>query len=194
MLTKSDPPISLLEDLEVPAIILSYFELFQLKQLYRQGWLKRGIPSEVCESVAEHSFGVALLALWLADTYYPELDTQKVLCMALLHDFGEVYAGDIIPGDQVPIDEKRARELSSVEQVFSKLPGGEEYIDLWKEFEMGDSPEARFVRQIDRLEMGFQAAVYRSQGFDGMDEFFQSAEHALSDPVLLGLLETLKSL
>ncbi|MEW5871603.1 MAG: HD domain-containing protein [Chloroflexota bacterium] len=190
---KADNPVKLLQGQGTLPIVEAYFELCQLKQLFRQGWLRRGVTRERCESIAEHSFGVALLALWLAQAYFPELDTSKVVQMALLHDFGEVYAGDIIPGDPVSAEEKRQREAASVAQVFGKLPGGEAYRCLWEEFETGQSPEARFVRQIDRLEMGLQAGVYHAQGFAHMDEFFTSAAQALSEPRLSELLEAVRT-
>jgi len=65
----------------------------------------------------------------------------------------------------------------------------QEYLDLWLEFERGESPEARFVRQVDRLEMGLQARVYQAQGFAGMDEFIHSARQALVDSLLAEILE-----
>jgi putative hydrolase of HD superfamily len=173
----------------MPSVVEAYFELCHLKQLYRQGWLKRGIPRQRCESIAEHSFGVAMLALWLNAGHVPELDIGKVLRMALLHDLGEVYAGDIIPGDNVPAQEKHQREAQSVERVLRKLPGGEDYLACWQEFELGETAEARFVRQIDRLEMGLQAGVYASQGFENLEEFFTSARQELSEPSLIKLIE-----
>jgi putative hydrolase of HD superfamily len=186
--------VELLKGRDASPVVRAYFELCQLKQLFRQGWLKRGVGREHCESVAEHSFGVAVLALWLADAYFPALNTEKVLRMALLHDFGEIYAGDIIPGDDVSVEDKHAREEASVARVLGKLPSAKTYLELWAEFERGDTPEARFVRQVDRLEMGFQAAVYESQGQGGMDEFFASARRALADPVLIEILEAVAAL
>ncbi len=185
---KAENPIRLLEGRDVLPLIQAYFELCHLKQLYRQGWLRRGVTRERCESVAEHSFGVAALALWLSEAYYPDLDSIKVMRMALLHDFGEVYAGDIIPGDPLSPDEKRRREADSVAQVFSRLPGGQAYVALWEEFEAGDSPEALFVRQVDRLEMGLQAAVYTAQGYERMGEFIVSAREGLVDKEMVALL------
>ncbi len=190
METKADNPLPLFAGEALPAVVAAYFELCQLKQLYRQGWLKRGAPHLRCESIAEHSFGVATLALWLAQGYFPELDLCKVVRMALLHDFGEVYAGDLIPADAVSAEEKHRLEAQSVEQVFAKLPGGELYLDTWEEFEQGDSPEARFVRQIDRLEMGLQAAVYARQGLIQPQEFYESARRALGEPRLVEMLDS----
>jgi putative hydrolases of HD superfamily len=198
METKAENPVSLLKDQNldpvIRPVIRAYFELCQLKQLYRQGWLRGGVSRERCESVAEHSFGCAVLASWLAQAYYPELDVCKVLCMALLHDFGEIYAGDIIPGDAVEPEEKRRREAASVSKVFADLPGGAAYLGLWEEFERNETPEARFVRQIDRLEMGLQAGVYALQGLVQPEEFFASAHQALEDARLSGLLEAVQSM
>jgi putative hydrolases of HD superfamily len=192
--SKAGNPIELLSGKNTSPFIQAYFELCQLKQLYRQGWLRRGIPPQRCESVAEHSFGAAVLALWLAQAYFPELDLHKVVCMALLHDFGEIYTGDIIPSDPVSPDEKQQREAQSVVQVFTKLPEGQAYIRLWEEFEAGNSPEAQFIRQIDRLEMGLQAGVYAQQGSNRMGEFFASARRALTDARLVELMETVEKL
>jgi putative hydrolase of HD superfamily len=189
---KAGNPVDLLDGEVSPPILRAYFELCHLKQLYRQGWLRRGVPRARCESVAEHSFAVAVLGMWLSQAYFPELDQARVLRMALLHDLGEVYAGDIIPGDGVPEDEKRRRESSAIEQVLGKLPGGVEFISLWEEFEAGQTAESRFVRQVDRLEMGLQAGVYSAQGFDGLGEFYQSAQKALSNTQLVELLQALR--
>ena len=189
---KAENPVGLLQDREHTPLITAYFELCHLKQLYRQGWLRGGVPRERCESVAEHSFGVAMLAFWLAQAR-PELDAAKVLRMALLHDLGEVYAGDITPGDGVNEGEKHRREAEGVRTILSRLPDGQGDIQLWDEFEAGVSPEARFVRQIDRLEMGLQAAVYQRQGLIAGDEFFESARQALIDPDLSMLLAEIQS-
>ncbi|WP_016879782.1 HD domain-containing protein, partial [Chlorogloeopsis fritschii] len=78
MHTKAPLPIALLEGKTTLPIIEAYFEFNHLKQLYRQGWLRHGIEPKYCESVAEHSFGVALLALFLADEYSLDLDKTKV--------------------------------------------------------------------------------------------------------------------
>jgi putative hydrolase of HD superfamily len=192
MRLKGDAPLRLPEGPAALAAISAYFELAQLKRLYRQGWLRRGVPPEQCESVAEHTFGVAMLALWLAPQVDAAIDVDRAVRMALVHDFGEVYAGDIIPADAVLPAEKQRLEAESVHTVFARLPGGQAYIDLWQEYEAGQTREARFVRQIDRLEMGLQAAVYRQAGMLNLDEFFASARQALTDPGLLELLQALE--
>ena len=192
--TKAPPPISTVNDQSIHPITSTYFEFVHLKQLYRRGWLARGIPPERCESVAEHSFGMAVTAMILADTLFPELETLKILRMVLIHDFGEIYAGDTIPGDQITAGQKHRAERESLAQIFSQLPNGEEYISLWEEFENGISPEARFVRQIDKLEMALQASVYEHQGQPNLAEFFQSAESALSSPEIRSIFVELENM
>jgi putative hydrolase of HD superfamily len=178
-----------LDKQEAAPLLQGYFELVYLKHLFRQGWLKRGVPRQNVESVADHSFGVSVLALWLARAYFPDLDADKAVRMALLHELGEIYAGDITPRDGIAEDEKRRREEASVREVCAKLPGGQEYIDLWLEFEAGQTPEAIFVRQLDRLEMGLQAAVYEHMGLGELPEFFTSARQALKDERLHALID-----
>ena len=129
MHSKSDPPLELFAGTRLPDLLRVYLEFNRLKQLYRKGWLERGLAPERCESVAEHSFAVALLALLLADACHPALDRDRLLRMALLHDFGEIHAGDLTPGDGVPKAEKRRREAASVARVLGTLPGGEVYLD-----------------------------------------------------------------
>lgn len=189
MQVKAAHPAELLQDKEPSSLLAAYFEICQLKHLYRQGWLRRGVSPQRCESVADHVFGVAILAIWFIRAYSLPLDEHKVLLLVLLHEIGEVYAGDITPGDAINPQEKQKLEAQSVTQVLGKLPHGEEYVSLWWEFETGESPEAQFVRQLDRLEMGLQAAVYRAQGLGDMREFFNSAYQSLKEPPLFSLLQ-----
>jgi putative hydrolase of HD superfamily len=194
MQLKASLPLVHLENKSTLPLIELYFEFAHLKQLYRQGWLKRGAPPAQCESVAEHTLGVAVLAMVLADSYFPALDRLKVMRMALLHDFGEIYAGDILPSDPMSRAEKKALEMEAVRQVLGKLPQGEQYIALWEEYERQESAEARWVKQMDRLEMVLQASVYEQQGLGDMSEFFESVEPFLTEPELRTILQALKAL
>ncbi len=194
METKAPLPVAHLAAHHVSPLIEAYFEFNHLKQLYRQGWLQRGISPGRCESVAEHTFAVAMLALFLAETYVPTLNALKVLRMALLHDLGEIYVGDLTPADGVSPEDKQQRERQSITQVLQKLPQGATYVAVWEEYEQGESPEARFIRQLDRLEMALQASVYEHQGLADLSEFFTSVEHVLTDPALREILQELEAL
>jgi putative hydrolase of HD superfamily len=192
MKTKSHVPISLLDGRRTLPLIEAYFEFNQLKQLYRQGWLKRGITTSHCESVADHSLGVAVLAMLIADAHFPDLDALKILRLALIHDFGEIYAGDLTPDDQIDQNGKYRREREAIIKVLSKLPHGDEYISLWEEYEIRKTPEAKFVHQVDRLEMGLQASIYQAQGLSDTTEFFESAMKAIHSPELKEIIQELE--
>ena len=62
------------------------------------------------ESVAEHSWRIALMALFMQDEF-PELDMDKVLRMCLIHDLGECFTGDIPAFDKTADDSAREEEL-----------------------------------------------------------------------------------
>jgi putative hydrolase of HD superfamily len=194
MQTKATPPIEALRGQRTHPLIEVYFELNQLKQLYRQGWLRARVPAERCESVAEHSLFVALLCLFLAENYFPEADASRTVRLALLHDVAEARVGDITPHDGVSREEKERLEREAVHQVLGRLPRGAHYIALWEEYEQGTSFEARLVRQVDRLEMGLQACVYEHQGMGDLSQFFASVERALQAPPLREVLEQLEAL
>lgn len=194
MEAKAPNPATLLEGTGASPLIEAAFGINHLKQLYRRGWLALGVPPERCESVAEHSFGTAVLALLLSQDRTDGLDANRMIHMALLHDFGEIHAGDTTPADGIAPEEKRDREHRSVEEVLSKLPGGAGLLALWEEYERGETPEARFVRQLDRLEMALQAAVYEKQGPADLGEFFATAAEDVSQPELKALLTELENL
>ena len=84
-----------------------FFEMEGLKSLLRTGWVNHGMSRDKVESVADHTWGVAFLADSLAAQYAPGLDRNKMLRMALIHDFGEVGIGDKTPHDNISRAERR---------------------------------------------------------------------------------------
>jgi putative hydrolases of HD superfamily len=195
MVTKAAGPDELLAlDRGADPALSSYLRLMRLKRLYRQGWLKRGLPEGLCESVAEHSFGTALLVLLLAGRSgdggaLGRLDSGRAALLALVHEMGESYAGDITPVDGVSREDKEALERDAIDRALEGHPEREWLLSLWEEFEEGSTPEAAFVRQLDRLEMGLQAALQEAEGFPGMGEFYDSARRTVVEPRLRSLLE-----
>jgi putative hydrolases of HD superfamily len=195
MITKAEGPDDILglEGGADPALA-SYFRLMRLKRLYRQGWLKRGLPEALCESVAEHSFGTALLALLLAGKdgdcgSLGRVDPARAALLALVHEMGESYAGDITPVDGVSREDKERLERDAIARALDGHPDRDWLLGLWEEFEDGTTPEARFVRQLDRLEMGLQAALHEAEGYPGMGEFYDSARRTVAEPRLRSVLE-----
>ncbi len=194
MIRSFEKPLSMQTEkapLTLPAIdgplsasVTAWFEILHLKQVFRKGWLERGLPPARCESVAEHSFGNAMLCLLLAQQA-PNLNVEKILRMALIHDIGEVYVGDLTPTDAVDPQEKYAMEKQAVLKILSGLPAGETLLENWEEYEAQVTPEAQFVKQVDRLEFALQAAQYEQADLITAADLLQKVGSQLADaPVL----------
>ncbi len=167
-----------------------YFKLAQLKNLYRQGWLERDVDEKHCESVAEHSFLTALIAYITAKEKFPRLNADKILKLAVFHELGEIYAGDITPRHKINPDEKQRRETEAVKKVFKKTRGGNKYFLLWQEYEKQKTPEAKFVKEMDKLEMALQASLYGKMGYKKLEEFYDDAERKISSEKLKKILHS----
>ena len=151
-------------------------ELGNLKRLPRTGWLLRGVPSP--ESIAEHSYRVALITLFLVDELKAkgvEIDVEKALKIALLHDIGEARITDIPKTAQHYLDKGKA-EKKAVMELLLPSPKPEEYFKLWREYEEELSTEGKLVKFADRLEMLIQAYEYERAGFQNLDEFWGTLE------------------
>jgi 5'-deoxynucleotidase YfbR-like HD superfamily hydrolase len=166
-------------------LVTLFQKLGELKTIKRSGWVRCGIPEP--ESVAEHSFRCAFMAMVLGDMM--EVDSIKLIKMALLHDVAEIVAGDITPHDGVPREEKSRIEEKVLKALLDTIPGNEQYVALWKEYEEGISPEARLAQNIDKLEMALQAIEYRDRYPDNdVSEFLTSAKEQIDLPEILELL------
>ncbi len=123
----------------------------KLKCRVRHGWTSSGRR----ESVAEHSWRLAAAAMLLREEF-PELDIDKAIKMALVHDWGEAVTGDIPTFYKTKEDE--AIEGSAIEGLLKKLPIDirDEYSSLFWEFERQATEEARFVKALDKIEAVLQ--------------------------------------
>ncbi|MCS6940387.1 MAG: HD domain-containing protein, partial [Roseiflexus sp.] len=115
--------------------------IISLKLLPRTGWLQRGVTA--AESVADHSFGIAALALVFtaADDSF---DRERVLALALVHDFAEALLGDLPLSARRLIGEaaKRDAERRAMAELCAALPGGDRLMLLWEEYAAGETREA----------------------------------------------------
>ena len=135
-------------------ILSFYMKYNQLKNIYRQGWLKVRIGLEhkdKCESIADHSFSVALLALTIIEKNNLKLDTFKCIKMGIIHELGEVYAGDYTPWDNITKEEKHNKEKESILKVLQTLDEDNDYFEIWEEFEKLETAEAKFIKILISL-------------------------------------------
>ena len=146
------------------------------------------------ESVADHSYGTAIMAMVLSDSN--KLNTEKILKMALVHDLAESITGDLMP-DEITKDDKRTLESDAMKEIFSKLPENlaKEYEVMWNEYQQANSKEAILLHEIDKLEMAIQAAKYSSEGFpnEKLSLFVDSARKEIKSRELLEILDNIIS-
>lgn len=129
-------------------------EVEGLKRELRHSWLSDGRQ----ESVAEHTWRMALMALVLHKEVDQIIDLFHVLKMIIVHDLGEVYTGDYqVYGKDVPAD-KHELEAEAMAKLLKTLPTytREEILALWDEFEHRETKEARFAVALDKLEVLIQ--------------------------------------
>jgi putative hydrolase of HD superfamily len=127
-------------------------EVDKLKKVYRQNVV---IGTQRQENDAEHSWHLALMALLLSEyARDKDLDLFRVVKMVLIHDLVEIDAGDTFCYDEAAHEDKEERELAAAERIFNLLPEdqAQEMWELWREFEEGKTPEARFANSLDRFQ------------------------------------------
>ena len=119
----------------------------KLKCNTRHSWTSSGRQ----ESVAEHSWRTAAMALLIAEEF-PDVNVEKVVKMCLIHDFGEAITGDIPAFNKTQHDEER--EDSAVIEMLKLLPESiaHEFGELFDEISQLETPEAKLFKALDNLE------------------------------------------
>lgn len=178
--------------------------VFQLKRVPRTGWNKK-FPKgskyksrkvKQPESVADHSFGAAVLALLIGE--YEHFNKQKVLELLLVHDLMEAVTGDLVTTTlpevkkQKAVQDKKKLENRAAENI-GKLGGyGKRIFKLWQEYDAGKTEEAKLANQLDKLEMDLQALFYakRGQTVDPV-EFMDSNKDFIENKALRKVLSSM---
>lgn len=126
-------------------------EVDKLKKIGRQSYLT---DSSRKENDAEHSWHLAMMAIFLSEYAKEEVDVLRVISMVLIHDLVEIDAGDTYAYDIEGNKSKRAREEKAAERIFNMLPSDQakKVWDLWEEFEANETKEANFANALDRVQ------------------------------------------
>jgi putative hydrolases of HD superfamily len=135
----------------------------KLKALKRRGWVKAGILDG--ESVADHTFRMAIIGAYLADLM--KLDPGKIMRMCLIHDIAESEIGDVTPEEKSSEESHKSKEDEVAKSIFDTLPPKirKQLLQDWNELMGNRTNEAKLVWQIDKLEMGLTMKDYmRSSG------------------------------
>jgi len=155
---------------------LRYERIMGLKNLARTGWMLRGVPHELAETVAEHTFEVAFLTLLITEKLASQgisIDQGKALKIALIHDLPESVSGDIVKWSKRHINSHLTNELDR--EALRELGLGD-YSDLIDELNDCKSLEACIVKLADNLSTSLQAARYMRTGYSDVKEIFEGTE------------------
>lgn len=137
--------------------LLEFSEI--IKHLPRTGWVNQGIAHP--ETVASHSWQMALMALALSGTINDEYDYNKVIKLCLCHDLAESVIGDITPHEDIYAT-KKEKELAAMAKIAEEADFPEAYW-LFTEYEAAETPEAKLANDLDKLDMYAQALNYEKQ-------------------------------
>ena len=122
------------------------FEARFLKQIPRSGFAFLGAGKE---SVAEHSFLTSIIG-WILASMRSDIDSEKLVCLCLLHDLAEARTGDL---NSVQKIYDHADEGAAVRDMIRNMPFSRHLGALMEEFRHGMDPEAVLARDADQLSM-----------------------------------------
>jgi putative hydrolase of HD superfamily len=157
----------------------------RLKTVTRSGWTSAGEQ----ESVAEHTWRLCLMAMLLYGRT-PGIDLARLLKMCLIHDLGEAIGGDVPAPAQQAGGNKADRERADLLLLISPLPPElqKEIRELWDEYEAADSPEARLVKGLDKLETILQHTQGKNPAdFDYAFNLGYGQRYTAADPIMAAL-------
>lgn len=144
----------------------------KLKHLPRTGWLIEGI--EYPETVAAHSWQMALMALALSEQATDKYDYDKVIKLCLCHDLAESVIGDITPHEKEYKD-KSVKEIAAIQSI-SQQSNFPMLLPLFIEYEDNQTKEARLAHDLDKLDLYAQALDYEKKYPNkDLSEFKESA-------------------
>jgi len=201
---------------EFDKIFNLYLLCNKLKTTLRQGWVRWEYDGERAESIAEHIFGVCMLAVSIYSSRKMNIDIQKVITMLALHETEEIVIGDITPLDFDDLNTKAEKGRKAVLQVFKDFDYAGEFISLIDEFSENKTKEAKFANQCDKFEADIQAYLYEkdfqtdkvnknfwkderivklnSQGYHKICELFLQNDKVKFSDVILEMAENLEKL
>ena len=126
-------------------------EIDKEKEVFRQSYLCSGNRRE---NDAEHAWHVALMAVILEEYANEKVDLLKTITMLLIHDVVEIDAGDTYAYDVEGLKSQAEREAKAADRIYGLLPEDQRdrMLALFREFEEGESPEARFAKALDNVQ------------------------------------------
>jgi putative hydrolase of HD superfamily len=168
-------------------IIAFIKETERLKNNTRTAWTSGGRQ----ESIADHSWRLALFCMVLEE-HFQDIDFNRVLRLALIHDLGEAYDGDTSATVEVNHDLKLKKEEAALHRLTTLLSKTtqEKLQGLWVEYNKGETKEAKLVKALDKIE----TIIQHNQGenpadFDYIFNLEYGKKLSLFDPIVQSIRE-----
>lgn len=140
--------------------VVKYYVLCnKLKDVIRTGWKNWNVKRDRLESVAEHIYGVQMLAIAMKSEYQYDVDIMKVICMLAVHELEEIHIGDLTLFE-ISESEKEKIGHEAVSKMLEGLLDRKQIMDLIVEFDERRTKEARFAYHCDKLECDLQSKLY----------------------------------
>lgn len=153
---------------KIKNILKFYILATTLKDKIRSGAEIWHVSKERLESVAEHIYGVCILAIAIDSEYEFDINIDKVIKMLVIHELEEVSIGDLTPFDNISKQEKNKIGEIAVQRILQDLIKKEEYFDLTKEYNERNTNDSKFASHCDKLELMLQMKLYEEQGYSDM--------------------------
>lgn len=173
-------------------LISFYYQFNHLKNIYRQGWITNLLGIEYInqtESIADHSWSVSMLAISIINKYKLNYNITKCMKLSIIHELGEIYAGDFTPNDKITKETKHELEKEAFEKLLTSIKFENDFFELWQEYENQETEESKFIKEVDKLECIMQASCY------GLDiSYMKRSIKSITLPYLKEILEELKIL
>lgn len=167
--------------------VINYYVICnRLKNVIRTGWKDWNVQRARIESVAEHIFGVQMLALAMKSEYQYDVDIMKVIFMLAVHELGETIIGDLTQF-QISKEEKEKLEHEAVHKILGNLLDGKQIEELFLEFDSHNTKEAMFAYQCDKLECDLQCKLYDEEGCVDLNK--QYGNTTMKNPLVEKLLK-----
>ena len=168
--------------------VVNYYVICnRLKNVIRSGWTTWNVQRERIESVAEHIFGIQMLAIAMKSEYQYDVDLLKVIYMIAIHELGEITIGDLTQFE-ITLKEKEKIEHEAVHKILGDLLDRKEIENLFLEFDSHATKEAMFAYQCDKLECDLQCKLYDEEGCVDLNN--QEGNISLKDQRVQSLLKT----
>ena len=124
-------------------------------------------------------YRMSVITMLAPESLTSKINVPHCTKMALVHDMAESLVGDITPVCGISKKDKSEREKQTIDFIADRLLGssvagiglaGQGIKDIWQEYEDGETMNAKFVHDVDKIELLLQMVEYeRSHKEENVD-------------------------